>query len=689
MKLLNDSIGSLFLRKNQKLLSKFNQAGVITIADLLWIFPKRIQPIPHISPFSDAMAGQLFLGQGKVLSVKATPNLRSKGNKKPIIFNITTIVSDKFGKIISIRWFNIYPNQKNQLETIHDITFLGFASEYNNQLQFVNPEIITDITAIPSFMVEYPTLNGIDGSQIRKMFSRIPEHIFSSISSILPPQQCKQEMELSRAFRIIHGHIENGQFTNQLLEKARRRIAFEEVLEEQIKIRIRRDNLKLTKAPVLPLMHDLTSIVQKFFPYQFTDDQKNSINIIQKDCSSNQSMMRLIQGDVGCGKTTVAFAAAYSFSRNKFQVALMAPTETLAQQHYQNFKRYFADTVQVGLLLGSTPKKEKTHLIESIASGKITMVFGTHSLIQDKVQFLNLGLVIIDEQHKFGVNQRIGLTQKGKDVHCLIMTATPIPRSLRLTQYGDLDISTIVTMPQGRKEIKTRIVSPEKFGHFLNFLKARMDLGEQAYIVVPAIEDSENLDLLNIRKVEVRFKQIFEKYKIASIHGKMATEEKNKIFDLFKNGDLNLLISTSIIEVGIDVQNASVIAIMNPERFGLGSLHQLRGRVGRGSLPGFCFLILDHAISAISQQRLEVIEKTTDGFQIAEEDLKIRGEGDLFGTDQSGNISLRKAFLLDKDYDLIEDACAAVNNHWPSLKDKQVLSGLKHLSKDSKIQTTI
>ncbi len=272
-----------------------------------------------------------------------------------------------------------------------------------------------------------------------------------------------------------------------------------------------------------------------------------------------------------------------------------------------------------------------------MAEGSIDLVIGTHALIQDDVEFKRLGLAIIDEQHKFGVEQRIKLTAKGKGTHCLIMTATPIPRSLCLTQYGDLDISTIKELPGGRRPIKTRIVAPDSFGLFLKFLRTRLEMGEQAYVVVPAIEESEGMDFQHLEKVLARFKQLFPDFSVEGLHGQMRPEEKQSTFEAFGARKVHVLVATSVVEVGINNINATVMAIMNPERFGMSSLHQLRGRVGRGGLPGFCFLIVDKGLSLEAQDRLKVIESTTDGFRIAEEDLRIRGEGELFGTGQSGD----------------------------------------------------
>jgi ATP-dependent DNA helicase RecG len=376
---------------------------------------------------------------------------------------------------------------------------------------------------------------------------------------------------------------------------------------------------------------------------------------------------------------------------NGAQVALMCPTEALATQHYLSTKELFEEKeYNVKLLLGSTPAKEKKQIQKELAEGTIDFIIGTHSLIQDSVAFHQLGLAIIDEQHKFGVDQRIRLTSKTTGAHCLIMSATPIPRSLSLTQYGDLDISTIKVMPSGRKGHKTRIVTQDSYQQFLSFIMTRLSLKEQIYVVVPAI--NENLeseqDFHNLVNVLDRFKKYFPNHNVEGLHGQMKADEKAQMFHDFKNHKVDILVSTSVIEVGINVLNATIMAIMNPERFGLSSLHQLRGRVGRGEKPGFCFLVNDKQISELSMERLKVIEDNTDGFKIAEEDLKIRGEGDLFGTDQSGSQSQKRLANIILHADVLNearaDALALIEKQDPDIEKL-----LQKFSGDERIFTTV
>ena len=333
-----------------------------------------------------------------------------------------------------------------------------------------------------------------------------------------------------------------------------------------------------------------------------------------QDLQSPVPMMRMLQGDVGCGKTTVAFVGALIAALNDHQAAMMCPTETLATQHYHNACKLFEPfDFNCGLLLGSHTPSQKQTLLQQIASGEVAFVLGTHALFQDQVKFARLALSIVDEQHKFGVGQRLRLSSKSNDGHTLIMTATPIPRSLSLTHYGDLDISSIKHLPADRRGIRTRIVTPQLFAKFLAFIKTRIEMGEQAYIVAPAIEDNPEHDFIAAKKVFARFEQFFPEYSLGLLHGKLDSTQKQTVFQKFRQGQTPLLIATSVIEVGWMYPTPSIMGIINPERFGLSSLHQLRGRVGRGGNMGFCFLVTESK-SPQTLQKLQVIERTTDGF---------------------------------------------------------------------------
>ncbi len=366
-------------------------------------------------------------------------------------------------------------------------------------------------------------------------------------------------------------------------------------------------------------------------------------------------MHRLIQGDVGCGKTLVAFVASVMMKENNYQSCIMVPTEILAEQHYKNAINYLAGHgVTVALLTGKTKASERRELFEKLATGQIDLLIGTHALLEDDVVFKSLSLVVIDEQHRFGVNQRAKLKAKGASPHFLVMTATPIPRTLSMTVFGDLDVTLIKELPPGRTPIQTRAVFQNKMGQALDFMKQQVEKGRQGYIVFPLVEESEKIDLKNATEEFERLKTEFPNIRWALLHGKMKPAEKDEIMNAFKNREFDILVSTTVIEVGVDVPNANIMLIEHAERFGLSQLHQLRGRVGRGEHKSFCILIMGYAVNEESKERVSFMEKSTDGFEIAEFDLKIRGPGEFLGTKQSGLVSFKIADLIKNQDILIE-----------------------------------
>lgn len=632
-------------KKTPPFLQKLQSAGINTIEDLLWVLPNRMKVLPPVQDFSRARVGELFQGQGQVLSCQARPSFRARFKSKVTLSNLTLIVKDDHSSsTLHLKWFNAYPSLVNKMRELKAIHFWGEVSEFQNHLQIVNPSFGTEAPVDSGLLIQYPTVNTVDPKKISELIQKIPADTWSEVQEYLPVEILRQRnfLPLDQSFRVLHGKEERSA---ELTVKAKERLIHHEFFQEQVKIHSRRSHLKKESAPIFKMpQSELNSWLQQF-PYSLTEDQAQAWSEIMQDLSCGLPMARMIQGDVGCGKTSLALLAAALTQRNHHQVALMCPTESLAQQHFHTFQTFFAGKkIAVDLLLGSS--KSKNEIYERISTGQSDIVIGTHSLLSEGVKFHNLGLTIIDEQHKFGVNQRIHLGQKGSRIHTLIMTATPIPRSLRLTQYGDLDISLIKSLPQNRKPIKTRIVPQESFPQFLNFMKTRLDMKEQAFVVVPAISESEVMDIQNLEKVLERFKKFFPQNIVMGLHGGMKAQEKQQVFEQFSQGKGDILIATSVIEVGINIPQASIMAILNPERFGLSSLHQLRGRVGRGKLPGFCFLLLDKTLYGTSLERVRVIESTQDGFAISEADLKIRGEGDLFGTHQSGESDRKVADLL-------------------------------------------
>ncbi len=637
-------------KKPSQSLIKLFEGGILSLKDLLWIFPLRLQKAPELSSFTYLEVDKLFLGRAKIISTNFTPTF-GRGKGKVQLFNATCVIKDlKSEKYLNLKWFNTYPGLKKQLEAYKEFNFMGIVSDYKGTLQIVNPKINPPDLAHGEMLIEYPTLHSVSGRYIKNIIDKIPQEVWDS--NIKTSLNCIIETthtaNLVESFKVIHGKT-----TSDNTIEAMERIIYQEFFENQIKVLARKLKNKNLIAPIIKFSDEFYNKIIKKFPYTLTDEQLKVIGHVKDDFNSGHPMMRMVQGDVGCGKTSVAIVAAELVISQGGQVAFMCPTEALALQHAQTLRALDLGH-EVHLLLGSTKAKVKKETYSMLKSGDIKFIIGTHSLFQDSVEFKNLQLAIIDEQHKFGVGQRLKLVSKGDGTHSLIMTATPIPRSLQLAQYGDLDISTIRSLPGGRKGIQTRIVTTTTYDKYLSFLITRISLGEQAYIVVPAIDESETLNVKNVTSLLHTYKQYFPKTRIEALHGQLKTEEKQLIMEKFTDGLIDILISTTVIEVGINVLNSTVVSIYNPERFGLSSIHQLRGRVGRGEKPGFCFLITDKKISPESNSRLKVIEKTLDGFEIAEADLSNRGQGDLFGNNQSGHGSHYKVANIFEHFHVFE-----------------------------------
>lgn len=640
-------------KKPSQSLIKLSTGGINSLKELVWLFPLRIQKAPSLSSFHTIAPDELFLGAGEVVSLNFTPAFGRRGKSNIQLFNATCMVKDKKSeKYLNLKWFNAYPNLKKQLESLKTISFMGKVSEYKGTYQIVNPKINPPITDNSNEMlIEYPTVNTVSGKHLQGIIQKISPETWIRHISVLPKEIERKLnlLNLNDALLTIHGKRLSS---SDSIKRAKERLIYEEFFENQLKVLARKLKNKKLSAPILEVKKKEIQSFLEVFPYELTKDQQEVFNHIQTDLKSNKPMMRMVQGDVGCGKTSVAVLASMLVSANNYQTAFMCPTEALASQHYKTLSHMLGNKLSIELLLGSTKTKEKKEILQRLSSGDVDLVIGTHALIQDNVEFKSLALAIIDEQHKFGVAQRQKLVSKGDGVHTLIMTATPIPRSLQLAQYGDLDISTIRVMPGGRKGIQTRIVTPHTYEKYLSFLKTRMTLGEQIYVVVPAIEESETLVLNNVNEKFDIYKKYFPEHKIAILHGQLSADEKHHIMQEYANGKIEILISTTVIEVGINVVNSTVISIYNPERFGLSSLHQLRGRVGRGDKPGFCFLVTDEQTSKEAMNRIKIIEKSHDGFEIAEADLKNRGQGDLFGASQSGHVSNYKLANIIEHYQI-------------------------------------
>ena len=436
------------------------------------------------------------------------------------------------------------------------------------------------------------------------------------------------------------------------VKKAMLRLKYEELFMFMLKINfLKSKNNEFKKGQPKEMDKDKIETFIDNLPFKLTRDQLKAVEDIMSDLSSNRVMNRLLQGDVGSGKTVVAVIAMYIMYLNNFQSALMVPTEILAKQHYKNIKELFKGIdINIRLLISSTPKAEKNEIYKELEEGNINIIVGTHAIIQDTVSFSRLGLVITDEQHRFGVKQRNNLRSKGELADILYMSATPIPRTYALTIYGDMDITNIKAMPSNRKSIITYLKQPNEIKDVLAMINDELDLNHQIYVVAPLIEENEK-DQENVEKLTRQFELAFgKKYNIGMLHGKMASSEKEKIMNEYANGDINILISTTVIEVGIDVKNATMMVIFDAQKFGLSTLHQLRGRVGRSNLQSYCILISEH-----EKERLKIMTETNDGFEISEADFKLRGQGDLFGVRQSGDMNFKIADLK-KDFKILMKA---------------------------------
>lgn len=478
----------------------------------------------------------------------------------------------------------------------------------------------------------------------------------------LPPWMREKYTLVDRFVAIENVHLPPKDAGVEFIEqnsKYHRRIIFEEFFWLELYLAARKTGIKKEGAPAFEPRQALTEKLKQALPFQLTKAQLRAFDEIVKDLAKPHPMHRLVQGDVGSGKTLVALMAGLVAIENKFQAAIMVPTEILAEQHFQNASRFLAPLgITVGMLTGSMKASERNQTYEMLKNGMIQICVGTHALIQEAVEFANLGLVIIDEQHRFGVHQRSQLKQKGVSPHFLVMTATPIPRTLAMTVYGDLDVSVIDELPPGRSPVVTRVSYENKRPQLMQFLKEQLAKGRQAYVVYPLVEESEKIDLKNAVDECERLRAELPGTSIGLLHGKMKPDEKDEVMRRFRSGEFKVLVSTTVIEVGVDVPNANLMIVEHAERFGLSQLHQLRGRVGRGEHKSFCVLMLGHAVSDESRARCEIMERTTDGFKIAEADLEIRGPGEFLGARQSGLTGFKMANLV-RDVKILQEARSA------------------------------
>jgi len=637
----------------------FARKGISTILDLLFFTPIRYEDRTKITPIQEVQEGTPVQVQGKVVSCKEERFFRSR--KK--MFRI--MIRDE-GAGLELLWFNY---KKPHLTAIADqgsiLLAYGTVNRNHGRRQMVHPEVMRPATEAPGELLGfYPVYSGVEGMSSAMVRSLMMKALQGHLASIIDPvpAQLAEALglpSLEEALRSVHfppkacsiADLNAGQTSFH------RRLLFDRFFLIMLTIAFRKRDRKRKTCPSLPLSSKAQNEVGRFFPFTFTHDQTRTVHDILRDLSSGKPMSRLLMGDVGCGKTAVAAVAAYACVRNNGQAAIMAPTQVLASQHLE----YFSGLSQkmgfrTALLTGLLKKSEREDLYRKIKEGGYNLVIGTQSLIQEDLAFQNLSLVIIDEQHRFGVRERALIDRKGNNPHLLVMTATPIPRTLAMTVYGDMDVSVIKEFPRGHVPASARLVSETEKREVFDFLRARLSQGDQAFVICPVIEASEELDLKNATDMAQKLAKILSPpYQVGLMHGRLPPQEREAVMAGFRAGRIHLLIGTTVVEVGVHVPKATLMIIEHPERFGLAQLHQLRGRVGRGSDRGVCFLMASGSLSQNALSRLKVLVDHHDGFEIARKDLEQRGYGELIGMKQTG---LGEMDLLEmmKEPDLLSRA---------------------------------
>lgn len=650
-----------------KTIELLNKLGINTIDDLLHYYPYRYDILKR-SDITNLNDGDKIIIDGIVEGQPTTIFLSSK--LKKIIFRINTKIT-----ILNVTIYNkTYLYQ--ELKCGKEVTIIGKYNKTKNTV--VASDIRFDkLPMTPKIEPIYYTTSGLSRKSISKFISSVLREDYNVIDYI-PDYLSDKYNFMSKKQAIYNVHMPIDILD---LKKARQRIKYEELFMYMLKINyLKRKIIQDNTAIERKIDREKIKEFIRALPFELTSDQLIAVDDILTDLESNKRMNRLLQGDVGSGKTIVAFITTYANYLSNYQTALMAPTEILAKQHYDNAKKVFKNTdMKIELLTSSLTNKKKEEIYNKLYNNEIDLIIGTQAIIQDKVNFANLGLVITDEQHRFGVNQRNSFKNKGITPDILSMSATPIPRTYALTIYGDMDVSSIKTKPEGRIPVKTYLKKEKDILEVLNLMKQELDKHHQVYVIAPQIEDNEN-DNETVEKLQEKMTTAFGKlFTIKSVHGKMEPEEKEQVMKEFEKGEVNILISTTVIEVGVNVANASMIVIFNANMFGLSTLHQLRGRVGRSNIESYCVLIAKQNL-----EKLKILEKTNDGFEISEYDFQNRGEGDLFGVRQSGDTGLIMA-NINRDFKMLlrakEDAEEFIDTLFTENTDKynDIKSALKQV----------
>ena len=625
-----------------KLLNKLN---IFTLKDLITYFPRNHEDRSIAKKIAECEDGETVL-----IKATALTKITEIRTRRLSIYRL--VVSDDSSSCI-ITWYN-QRYLKDRFKIGDTYTFFGKIENKGGTFEMKSPVFDEDgVDKNTGKIVPiYPLTYNLSQNVLRKIIEAGINEVYGNLEENLPEYIIDKYklIDINDAYKYIHFPTSNYDFI-----RAKNRLVFEELLALQLALFRLKEGQKFDEKGIKFDANVKMQDVIDALPFTLTNAQKRVLDEIDKDMEKDTAMNRLLQGDVGSGKTVVSIIAAYKAVRSGYQVAIMAPTAILADQHLTNFKKMLVNFgITCELLVSSVTKKNKEIILDKLKNGEIDILIGTHALLEENVVFKNLGLVVTDEQHRFGVKQRATIVAKGNNPDVIVMSATPIPRTLALILYGDLDISIIDELPPNRKKIETYAVGKDMEDRINAFVKKLIEEGRQAYIVCPLVEDSDDLDLKSVTALAENYKtEVYSEYRVEYLHGKMKAKEKDDIMNRFKNGDIDILISTTVIEVGVDVPNASIMIIENAERFGLAQLHQLRGRVGRGEYKSYCIL-KNNGHSKVCKERMKVMCQTNDGFVISEKDLELRGSGDFFGTAQHGVPELKIANLFENITELKE-----------------------------------
>ncbi len=643
---------------------KLAKLGIQTVQDILFHLPFRYEDRTQITPIGASRPGESYVLQGEIVACEV-----AYGRRRSLL----AYLQDNTGKI-GLRFYHFSKAQHQNLKTAGAIRCFGEVRAGASGLEIYHPEYSPLSSAVDmedTLTPVYPATEGVSQARYRLLVTQSLDRLAqTSIEELLPD---RWDTSLSQAITYLH-HPPPDTDVDQLMEgkhPAQTRLAFEELTAHQVSLRIVREQIQKLQAPVLDAPSNSYTAVKQSFGFALTGAQQRVADEVAVDLMKSQPSLRLIQGDVGSGKTVIAALASVHSFENNLQTALMAPTELLAEQHFINMSNWLAPLgIKTAWLSGRVTGKKRVEELARILAGDAAVIIGTHALFQKDVQFRNLGLVIVDEQHRFGVHQRLALRAKGSagsiSPHQLVMTATPIPRTLSMSIYADMDVSVINELPPGRTPVTTTVMSDEKRDSVISRVADACTEGRQVYWVCTLIEESEALQCQAAEVTEKELEKLLPNVRVGLVHGRMAPTVKTDIMNQFKSRQLDLLVATTVIEVGVDVPNASLMVIENSERLGLAQLHQLRGRIGRGTTDSHCVLLYRKPLGNLSKERLEVMRQSNDGFFIAERDLEIRGPGELLGARQSGTMQFRIADLL-RDQEMLpmvrEASLTMMNDH--------------------------